>query len=112
MNLACIVDGRNAVLYKAEIGVSHIGDMFYVQAEFVSPWRGYFRVPIRNTRFHVEASVETVHIPLCQVQFLVDEAQADTAPVRSIGDTCVELRKTVFPPAYTRFIKKSDTGNE
>jgi hypothetical protein len=43
---------------------------------------------------------------------LVDEAQADTAPVRSIGDTCVELRKTVFPPAYTRFVQKGDTSHE
>ena len=92
--------------------MSHIGDMFHVQAELVSPRGGNFRVPIRNTRFHVEASVETVHIPLCQVQFLVDEAQADTAPVRSIGDTCVELRKTVFPPAYTRFVQKGDTCHE
>mgnify|MGYP007038611871 CR=1 FL=1 len=83
--------------------MSHVGDVFHVQTELVSSRRGDFRIPIGDTRFHVEASVETVYIPLSQIQLLIDKAQADTAPVRSIGNACVEPWKTVLPPAYTGF---------
>ena len=111
-NLACVVDGRNAIFYKAEVGMSHVGDVFHVQTEFVSSRRGDFRIPIGDTRFHVEASVETVYIPLSQIQLLIDKAQADTAPVRSIGNACVEPWKTVLPPAYTGFVQKCDACHE
>ena len=92
--------------------MSHIVDMLHMYPYLVSFGRGDFEVPVGDTRFHIEPAAEAVHVPLCQIQFFVDEAQADTTPVSCIGNTGIEMRETVFPPAYTRFIKKGDTGNE
>ena len=103
-NFPCIVKGGNTVFDKAEVGTGHIGNMFYVQAELVAAWRGHLYIAVGDARLHVETPVKAVHVPLGQVQFFVDEAQADAAPFRSIGNTRIKLWKTVFPPVHAGLV--------
>lgn len=83
-----------------------------MDAELVSPGRGHLHVPVGDTLFHVEAAVEAVDIPACQIEFLIDEAQVDTAPVGSLGYAGVIWGKSVLPPSYAGFVQESDAGHK
>lgn len=59
-----------------------------------------------------EDAVEAIDIPACQIEFLIDEAQVDAAPVGSLGYTGVIWWKSVLPPSYAGFVQESDTGHK
>lgn len=70
--------------------------MLYMDAELVSARRRHLHVPVEDTFLHIQAAVEAVDIPACQIEFLIDEAQVDAAPVSSLGYTGVIWGKSVF----------------
>ncbi|EGF59872.1 hypothetical protein HMPREF9446_00166 [Bacteroides fluxus YIT 12057] len=92
--------------------MSHVRDMFYMKTEPVASGGGHFHIPVGDTFLHIQASSETVDIPYCQIQFLVNEAQADMAPVCCIGYAGMEMGITVFPPSYTGIVQKRNAGHE
>lgn len=86
--------------------------MLYMDAELVSARRRHLHVPVEDTFLHIQAAVEAVDIPACQIEFLIDEAQVDAAPVSSLGYTGVIWGKSVFPPSYAGFVQESDAGHK
>jgi hypothetical protein len=86
--------------------------MLYMDAELVSARRRHLHVPVGDTFLHIQAAVEAVDIPACQIEFLIDEAQVDAAPVGSLGYTGVIRWKSVLPPSYAGFVQESDAGHK
>lgn len=80
--------------------------MLYMDAELVSTRRRHLHVPVGDTFLHIQAAVEAVDIPACQIEFLIDEAQVDAAPVGSLGYTGVIWWKSVLPPSYAGLSRK------
>ena len=75
--LSGVVDGGDAVFHQAQVGMCHVIDMLHVYAHLVSFGRSSFKVSVGDAGLHVEAAAEAVYLPLGQIQFLVNEPQAD-----------------------------------
>ena len=87
--------------------------MLYMDAELVSAEEtSPPSVPVGRYLPSYPAAVEAIDIPACQIEFLIDEAQVDAAPVSSLGYTGVIWWKSVLPPSYAGFVQESDAGHK